>query len=67
MGNRLICRTMVEDKPNQHPKTPDEVPADLGGEKPCMMDEMFDENFDLRPPAKNQGAKNTADRSDRRA
>lgn len=52
---------MLEDKPDQHPKSPCGETADIGGEKPCMMDEVFDENFDLRPPSKNKGADKTDD------
>ena len=60
---------MAEEKPKKHPQKSDCAAdaGDPGGEKPCMMDEVFDENFDLRPPAKNQDAKNTAARSGRRA
>lgn len=52
---------MADEKSKKHPeKAADSCrPAcDIGGEKPCMMDELFDENFDLRVPSANKGATN---------
>jgi hypothetical protein len=60
---------MSEDKPKKHPNKSECVTnaADIGGEKPCMMDEVFDENFDLRPPPESGCAKKRDDRPGSRA
>lgn len=41
--------------------------GETGGEKPCMMDEVFDENFDLRAPPEGKNAGKPDDRKGARA
>ena len=61
---------MADDKPKKSPEKSADCcrPAgETGGEKPCMMDEVFDENFDLRPPRKSKNTDKPDDRPGSRA